>query len=65
MACGCTKRSTLKYLWFKDEGTEPIPYDTEMQAKARVIRKGGRYIPYNPALPLAPQIAAAAASLGW
>lgn len=57
MACGCKKTTSQKFLWYRDEGTTPIVYDTEIQAKAKVLRKGGTYVPYNPALPLASQIA--------
>jgi hypothetical protein len=60
MACACQGRQAKsKFMWFKDEGVTPIVYDTEIQAKAKVLRKGGTYVPYNPDIPLAPQLAAA------
>lgn len=42
MACSCTQRSTAKWLWTGPDGTT-ILYDTEIQAKAKVIRSGGTY----------------------
>lgn len=43
MACGCQKRSNTKYRW--TDGTNVVIYDTEIQAKAKVLRKGGTYAP--------------------
>lgn len=43
MACACQKRSGLKYRW--TDGTNVVVYDTEIQAKAKVLRKGGTYEP--------------------
>lgn len=41
MACGCTKRAGVKYVW--TDGTNVIEYDSEIQAKAKVLRAGGSY----------------------
>lgn len=41
MACSCTKRKGAKYVW--TDGTFTVVYDTEIQAKAKVLRKGGSY----------------------
>lgn len=49
MGCGCTKVSKTKYLWVPPgesaESDNTILYDTEIQAKAKVLRKGGSYMP--------------------
>jgi hypothetical protein len=34
-----------KYVWQSDDGFESIEYDSEIQAKAKVSRKGGTYTP--------------------
>jgi len=44
MACGCTRKSTTKYVWTGDDGST-VEYDHEIQAKAKVLRKGGTYAP--------------------
>ena len=44
MACGCTKRRRVKYVWTSDDGETQLVYDTEVAAKAKVIRKGGSYV---------------------
>jgi acetyl-CoA carboxylase beta subunit len=59
MACACKGRKTQKYLWFKDESVEPVVYNSEIEAKAKVLRKGGTYIPYDPSVPIGTQINAA------
>ena len=59
MACACTKRKTQKYLWYKDEATEPVVYNSEIEAKAKVLRKGGKYTTYDPNVPIGTQIAVA------
>lgn len=41
MACSCQKRSQYNFVW--TDGTNEVVYPTEMQAKAKVIRKGGSY----------------------
>lgn len=43
MACGCTKRRKVEFVWTGDDGTQFV-YDTEIQAKAKVLRKGGSYV---------------------
>lgn len=53
MACACKNRRNTKYLWTPPEGTlnpdgtlmEPVEYTTQMEAKAKVMRKGGSYKP--------------------
>jgi hypothetical protein len=48
MACGCKPVGGLHYLWIPPgqsaESDETMLYDSEIQAKAKVIRKGGSYI---------------------
>lgn len=41
MACSCTKRKTAKFVW--TDGTDTVVYNTEIEAKAKVLRKGGTY----------------------
>jgi hypothetical protein len=43
MACACQNRRTATFLWTSDDGETQIPYPTEIQAKAKVIRNGGSY----------------------
>ena len=44
MACACSKRrQKFNYVWTSADGTESVTYDTEIQAKAKVTRKGGTY----------------------
>lgn len=43
MACSCTKRKAVEYVW--TDGTDTVTYPTEIQAKAKVLRKGGSYKP--------------------
>ena len=43
MACSCKKRSTAKFVW--TDGTNTVVYNTEIEAKAKVLRKGGTYEP--------------------
>lgn len=59
MACACNKRNTKKFLWYKGEADDPVVYSSEIQAQAKVIRKGGKYITYNPNVSIGAQIAAA------
>lgn len=42
MACDC-KRKNVSYVWTSSDGTETMTYETEIQAKAKVLRKGGSY----------------------
>jgi len=51
MACACKGRKSQKYLWtgvVNGEETS-IEYGTELEAKAKVMRKGGSYKPVEPA----------------
>ena len=62
MACACRGRVSQKFLWYNTanpEGDEPMLYNTEVEAKAKVMRKGGTYIPYNPNLSIEQNIIAA------
>ena len=43
MACGCSKRSNVKYVWTSADGAHRVEYATEVQAKAKQIRAGGEY----------------------
>lgn len=45
MACACKGRKNQKYLWTPpaSSGLEPVTYNTEIEAKAKVMRKGGSY----------------------
>lgn len=41
MACACRGRKKTKYEWTDGETT--VVYNTEIEAKAKVLRKGGIY----------------------
>lgn len=59
MGCACNKRIKKQFIWYdpaNSEGVEPKIYDSEIEARARTIRKGGTYIPYNPNEPIGVQI---------
>lgn len=43
MACACTNRARIKYVWTNDDGTKAVTYDNEVVAKAKVRRAGGSY----------------------
>lgn len=47
MACGCKRKTSAQFVWTSDpdaEGkTEQVVYSTEIEARAKVIRKGGTY----------------------
>lgn len=47
MACACKGRKKMRYAWTPPEGSalEPVTYDTEIEAKAKTLRKGGSYKP--------------------
>lgn len=70
MACACTQRKKQKFLWYdpaRAESVEPVIYNSEIEAKAKIIREsrkgsGGRFIPYNAEVPIGTQIAAAEAA---
>lgn len=45
MACACRgRREKTKYEWSDGKGTTVV-YNTEIEAKAKVLRKGGSYKP--------------------
>lgn len=65
MACACRGRAKKQFLWYDNvnaEGVEPVVYNSEIEAKAKIQRKGGKYIPYNPNVAIGVQIAAAEAA---
>ncbi len=45
MPCACKNRKRLSYLWTPPEGSalKPMTYQTEIEAKAKVMRHGGSY----------------------
>lgn len=43
MACACNKRKKSQYVWTSTDGSQTMTYSTEIEAKAKVIRKGGTY----------------------
>jgi len=43
MACACKGRKNDKWVWTDADGVNTVIYDTEIQAKAKVIRAGGTY----------------------
>lgn len=45
MPCACKGRKKRKYLWTSPDGQTSIKYDTEIEAKAKVLRVGGSYKP--------------------
>lgn len=45
MACNCRKNKNTVYVWTSDDKTETVKYTTEIQARAKVIRAGGSYLP--------------------
>lgn len=64
MACACTKRKKARFLWYSTEnpeGIEPVIYNSDIEAKAKVMRKGGAFTPYDPNVPIGTQIAVAEA----
>lgn len=48
MACSCKGRAQYRYVWVPPgesaESDNVIAYNTEIEAKAKVLRKGGQYI---------------------
>jgi len=44
MACSCRNRKKYKYVWSSEDGSSTMTYDTEIQAKAKVMRAGGSYV---------------------
>ncbi len=49
MGCACKGASKEKFLWYDtvESEFEPTVYRTEVEAKAKVMRRGGRYIRYD------------------
>lgn len=47
MACACKNRKKQKYLWTPPEGSDlpAVEYGSEIEARAKVMRKGGSYKP--------------------
>lgn len=45
MACNCKRNNNRKFKW--TDGATVIVYDTEMAAKAKVLRVGGSYVPVD------------------
>lgn len=45
MACACKKRKSQQYVWTSGDGLTTVTYNTEIEAKAKVLRKGGTYVP--------------------
>lgn len=43
MACSCKNRRKATYVWTSEDGTQTMTYTTEIEAKAKVLRKGGSY----------------------
>jgi hypothetical protein len=43
VSCACKRRATTKFKW--TNGSDVVVYDSEMAAKAKVMRKGGSYKP--------------------
>lgn len=53
MGCACKGRSKQKFLWTPPaEGPgaslPPVEYRSEIEAKAKTLRKGGSYAPVRP-----------------
>lgn len=48
MPCGCKKNPSTQYVWVPEgssaESDDVVVYDSEIAAKAKVMRKGGQYI---------------------
>lgn len=43
MGCACNKRNRAKFVWTSADGQTSTTYNTEIEAKAKMIRKGGTY----------------------
>lgn len=41
MACACKGKKKSTFTW--TDGTDTVVYQTEIEAKAKVLRKGGSY----------------------
>lgn len=44
MACSCKNRKKATYVWTSADGTQTMTYNTEIEAKAKVLRVGGSYV---------------------
>lgn len=44
MACACKGRSKSKWVWTSDDGSDTVIYKTEIEAKAKTLRRGGSYV---------------------
>lgn len=45
MTCACKGRRKTKYIWTSADGSQTMEYNTEIEAKAKTMRKGGSYEP--------------------
>lgn len=43
MACACNKRRKAKFVWTGPDG-QTMTYGSEIEAKAKMMRKGGSYM---------------------
>lgn len=43
MSCACRRKTTTKFEW--TDGKNVVEYDSELAAKAKVMRRGGSYKP--------------------
>lgn len=67
VACSCRGRAkAAQFLWYdptNPEGVKPIVYNSQIEARAKVIRRpGSKFIPYDANVPIGTQIAAAQAA---
>lgn len=44
MACSCRGRNNYTYVWTSADGQTTMTYESEIQAKAKVLRVGGTYV---------------------
>lgn len=44
MACACKGRKKATYVWTSPDGSQTMTYTTEIEAKAKMMRKGGSYV---------------------
>jgi hypothetical protein len=45
MVCSCKKKSKQQFVWTAADGETTVTYNTEIEAKAKVLRRGGTYAP--------------------
>lgn len=61
MACACKGRKVERFLWIPEggsvDGENTVVYPSEIQAKAKVMRKGGTYIRQGDPIPRTPRLA--------